>query len=485
MKDHALIKLLSTFSKDEIKEFGEFISVPYLNNRDVVKKLFALIEKEYPGFDKESINKRTLFGKLYPGKKFNESSLRVITHYLHELAKKFLTYKNLERNKPEYSYHLIGELFERKQFRAIEKIIDKSFEDLNKTDYVADKYYQHRFRLHFEKLFCMTEYHSGNYEKFLPRAEFENVFDNFTLYYYLLSLRLYVNVLNLEIIYKKEFNKEHFKRMFSSFRPEIFKNVPVIQIFYFLVKMLNETDNEEYFYKVKSLVSENIVEINSIDLSEFYVNLLNYCTRKIINGNTKFFRERFEICKEEIKAKTYLVNGVMSPVYYKHVVSTGLKLKEFKWVKDFIIKYKSELNEDSNENNFNYCMALYEFAMNNFDKALTFLSVARYDELYQKIDIKLLQMMIYYETKYYDSLYSSLEAFRHFLQNNKLIPEVRKKSYYSFYRYLKKIVDHDQKKKSKDLMDLKHDLSKDDSVVNREWLMEIVKHSSASLSFRV
>jgi len=79
MENSQLIKLLKTFDTKEIKRFSEFISSPYFNKNKNVIKLYEVVIKAYPDFEK--ITRENIFFKLFPGKKYNGNTLRVLTHY--------------------------------------------------------------------------------------------------------------------------------------------------------------------------------------------------------------------------------------------------------------------------------------------------------------------------------------------------------------------------------------------------------------------
>lgn len=46
--------------------------------------------------------------------------------------------------------------------------------------------------------------------------------------------------------------------------------------------------------------------MTNYDKTGIYVNLLNYCTIKELDGNSEFSSEKFKLYKEEIEEKTYL-----------------------------------------------------------------------------------------------------------------------------------------------------------------------------------
>ncbi|HQY20177.1 MAG TPA: hypothetical protein PLX80_04950, partial [Ignavibacteria bacterium] len=106
MYGNNLTELLRTFSVNETKEFREFLNSSYFNKRQAVNNLYDIIIKFHPEFDNESLSKQIIFEKLFPGKKYNDTSLRVLTHYLTDLAQKYLGYKRFEKNKLEFKIQL-------------------------------------------------------------------------------------------------------------------------------------------------------------------------------------------------------------------------------------------------------------------------------------------------------------------------------------------------------------------------------------------
>lgn len=471
MKNHALISLLKKFSGKEIKEFGDFISVPYFNKRAAVADLYEIIKKQYPDFKEPGIEKKNLFKSLYKRKKFNESSLRVLMHYLYELAVRFLTIKRFEKDKLQYKYMEILEMLDRDHTSGIEKSIDRLIANLRPEDYVSEQFYYHRFKLEYEKMYCLVELHSGIYEKFLESAYYINVFKNLSLYYYLTSLRMYLNILNLEIIYKKDFPKRQFEEMFDSLDISLINEVKILDMYYNMILMIKDQNKPEYFYKVKNILKEISSQLFLDDLKDAYINQLNYCGRKILSGDSSFVKEKFEVCRNEIRSKTYLYSGKMSPVYFKQVVATGLQISEFKWVYDFIHKYKNELERAFRENTFNYSLSLYYFKKKEFDRSLEYLSKVTYNEVYQKIDLKILQMMIYYEMNSTEPLLSAAEAFRHFLTNSKLIPAPRLIWYMNFHKSLARLLKYRISSDKFRLSKLKQEILSTDEIVNKDWFI--------------
>ncbi|MBK8552913.1 MAG: hypothetical protein IPL53_18380 [Ignavibacteria bacterium] len=472
MKDNALVQLLKTFTKEEIKEFGEFISNSYFNKRKAVKELYEIIRKHYPEFSGKEVDKEFLFRKLFPGKAYNESSIAVMVHYLHELAKRFIVIKTFEEDNLEYDLKLESELLRRKQTSNPHKNLEKHLIELDPSEHLSEDYYNLKHRLEYETMFYHFELNTGVYEKFLNKLDFQGMYRNFHLHYLLRSMRMYINILHIEKIYNKQYTKEQFEKMMRSIDIKDYTDAPIVQIYYYLILMLGDKNNEKYYFKVKEILKRISDDLFYDDLIEIHINMQNFCKRRLAEGKLHFQREEFEILSRQLESKTYIVNGSMHSIFYRTAVTIALRLNEHKWVKDFIHDFKDDLQPEHRESTFLYCSAQYEFYMKNYDKASEMLSRLKLDELYLKYESKILQMMIYYETGSVESLLSSLEAYRHFLQNNKMLPDNKKKLYLNFHKYMNKLVNIQKKKDKSEIIKLRDDLALEITISSKDWLLK-------------
>jgi hypothetical protein len=472
MHGSTVIKLLSSFTAKEIKEFGEFLRSPYFNKRKAVVKLYDFISRAHPAFVPDAISKEKIFSRLFPGKKYNDGTLRVLSHYLFDLAEKFTAYKSFENSAIDYNTLLVQGLVDRKQYKLAEKRIISSINEVKESGLTGERYYESIYRLETEYLHYLEQVYSGVYEKFLDKADFTKVYMNLNRFYLISMMKTYVNLLNLKQIYRKDFNDELFRRAIKNFDIEPYKDEPLIEIYYYLIKMLTEGDNREHFEKLRTLKIQNKKKLTREDLVDININMENFCHRKIRSGDDTYFRELFNIYNEELKEETYREDAYMTPIFFKNVVLSGLKVEENEWVKKFIYDYKDYIRKEYREGTFGYCLALYEYKKKNYEKSLELLTCIKFDELYLKIDSKTLQMLLFYEMNSLDALQSALDAFRHFIANNKLIPENRKPLFLNFYRYTNKLLSHRFNASKSNIEFLRNSLKKEPMVVNKDWLLQ-------------
>jgi len=290
MKNSQIINLLKTFDPKEIKRFREFISSPYFNKNKNVIKLYEVIRKAYPDFEQEKFTKEFVFSKIFPGKKFNDNTLRLLMHYLYENAREFIAHNRLEKERYGYNEQLVSELFDRDLIKESTKEIEKIISDLEKQDVKDTEYFLTKFTFEYKKLYCLQKKYQDEYEKYFTKSNIETPFKNLTNFFLIEVLTFYSVMLNTKILYKIEIETDLLKKLTACFDFESFYDRPLIQIYYNMVMALTNKDGK-YFYNIKDLVLKYEKDIAPLRLFDIYINLENYCRRKIRAGEKHFRRE--------------------------------------------------------------------------------------------------------------------------------------------------------------------------------------------------
>ncbi len=476
MHNNNLIVLLRTFTKKEIREFRDFLASSFYNKRKAVTKLYELLIKYHPEYEESNVSKEKIFANLFPGKKYGDNSLRVLIHYLTDLAVKFLTLKRFESSEVDYSLQLQNMLFERGHSKLFEKSLINARNILESMSTNAEDYYFNKYRLINQMTYYRFAYNYAYTDRILSEPDWENVSGVLTDYFVLKSMIMYLNTLNMEKLYNKKFEYGTLQSIIEKTDPSDFEGNPVMNMYFCMVRMKTDIKHESYFEKLKEILLKSKKVINKYDLTGAFIQMEFYCNERINEGKLIYERELFELYKQELSEKTYLMNDdTISPVFYRNVVSSGLQLKEFKWVKDFIYSYKPELNRKYRDNYFYYSLALYEFNKKNFGYSLELLAKIKYDEVYMKLNSKILHLQLLYESGFEDTLTSSIGNFRHFLNNDKLIPEAKKIQLYNFHKFLSRLTSDSIKKSTSERDQLFNNISKETSLINKEWLLEKVK----------
>ena len=323
-----------------------------------------------------------------------------------------------------------------------------------------------------EKTYHQYVSNYANYEKLIYRSSWDIVLKDFNNYYHVKFMIMYLNSLNFHSLYNKKPDSEIFKKEFDKINISDFKNTPVIKMYYYMIKMNTESSRVQYYFKLKDFIQKNKRTLNKFDLIGAYVHLEGYCKKRISEGNSKFEREQFEIFQEEIQEKTYVLNdNSMSPIFYRNVVRSALDVNEYEWVKNFIHTFKPELDKKFSDSYYYYCLALYEFNMKNFETSLELVSKINSNEIYMKLNFKILHIQLMDELGYDDSLADALESFRHFLNKNKFISNITKIPFYNFHKFLRKIILEKNKTTGSQIDLIQNSLIKENNIINKKWLI--------------
>jgi len=472
MHNSNLIESFKTFTPQEIKEFSEFVTSPFFNKNVNVIKLFEIIRKSYPELNSPKLEKETVYKKIFPGKPYKDSTIRLLMFYLYEIVLKFLAYTRFSKNNVTYTENLMKELLDRGQYKEFEKNIEKINQEIENIPVKDENYYMNRFIFRHEYLNYASNFVEGKYEKFVSKEDIEFVSNNLTYYYLIRIFKFYSIALNMMLLYNINIETAIFENITKNFNPDAFKDVPMIGIYFNAIMVLLKPEDESYYYKLKKLVFENAASLEKNTLSDLYINLENYCHRKGRTGAEKFNKEALEIYHAEIENNVCFVNGLMPYSLYNSYVVTACRLKKYDEAHEFVEKYRQTLSPENMDGYYDYCMAFLENARRNNEKALEYLSKVKLDDLYMKMDVRILQSKIYYELTWHMPLQSLLDTFKKTVQNNKLMPEFRKKYYLMFIRYLNQMNNLKQKTDSDKAYELRSQLEKDDFFPNKQWLIE-------------
>jgi hypothetical protein len=315
--------------------------------------------------------------------------------------------------------------------------------------------------------------HAGRYEKYVAGSAFGDLIKFLTDHYLIRILRLYTVMLNINELYKTDYDKQQFKDILGIFSEHHFKATPLLEMYYYASKMLEEPEDETYYFRLKELLHSEEDVLDHDTMVDLYINLENYCVRKGRVGGSKFDRELFDIYNMEMAKKVYLQGGYMTHYFYKSAATTGLIIREFDWVERFINDYKKELQADCRDAAFYHCYARLEISRGNFSNALEYLSKIKTDEIYLKTETKLLFAVVFYETGIDDSLSSLLDTMRHFFKNERFMVEARKQFYWDFVKILNKLLSQKLKNNSPGtLAEINKMISAKERLFLKTWLLE-------------
>lgn len=469
-----LIEVLKTLSPKEIREFSEYVRSPFFNKNEGVIKLFDHIKAFHPKFPEEKIVKEKVYSKVFPGARYNDGFMRKCMFTLSSLAENYIIYKGLDIGSLNAKNLLLKEYYSRKNAALFNKTFYGIRAKLNEEKVLSSDFFYNGYISTFRNISFAAQHKLIDFSKFVKRNDIFEPFEYLSAHFLYTVMSLYEYYLNTQRMFSIKTDDAYFEKLINAFDPSILDKFPLLKIHNYLLSMLKDPDNEENFRTAKTLIKENEDKIEQNQVENIYINLQNYCMRKVRSNRSEYSRELFEIYKMELDNTVYSDKNNISVVLYRNIVFTALHEKEIEFADGFTEKYTKYLAAENRESNYHYVKAHIALKKKAFDEMGKHLGKIRNLDEMLKNDIKSMYVLLYYETKAVSQFLSLIDTFRHNLKNNKKLSEERKSVYNTFINFANRLHNLRDVFDEPKLKRLKTDIEETENVINKGWLREKV-----------
>lgn len=481
MKDSKIIQFLKCLTKQEFREFRKFVKSPYHNNRKEVIRFYETIREYYPDFNKDGLSKENIYEKLYPGKKYDPNVIALLSSYLINLGKDFLTISDFKEDKFFYKYHLLKSL----DTHSADNLFEKEFRDtgnfLNEEKFNTETF-RNKSLLELSKInfdlrrnrqenTCQNSIEYGDY---LIYSFLINLIEN---YHGLLANKSSFNydfTGSAALSFVKNFNFEGF---IKSMKDQKLKDHNYIVYYYFLFMCNYNPENEIYFSKLKEYSFKDFDNISELEKSNRFNYLIDYCIYKMELGDLKFLDESFQLYVEVLEKKIFQTSPQTRDIglmFFRNFVTIGLAAKEYEYIEKFIDEYGGRIKADSKNDLLELSYAMLNYERKKYDKALECLSKVSNSIPLFRLSTKHILLKIYYDTDQYDSFFSLTDTYRHYLKNDKIIPKHTREAHTVLLGYAGKLARMKLAGNTEDALILKKEIKENRGMDFRHkfWLME-------------
>ncbi|MDZ4711825.1 MAG: hypothetical protein SGI89_05815 [bacterium] len=479
MKDSRLIRLIRTFSKEELKSFRKFLESPFLKPARNTISLFDYIAKYYPEYHEKDIKKEKVFGKLFKGEDYNEKKLFNLIFDLTKAAEDFLAHNTLKEDETEFLLNLskgyLNKNLKDESFR-VNKLIQKKLRPgfSPSLDYVS-------------KLRRLTHL-QGAY--FIQKNDFGNLIGSKVNYFEVSAIQFIIDLSEIMSIKKPAMNTYgnnmeslmvdaitqsfDIKNLLSILERSNYDKKSLITLHYYILKIYEEPDNVSYYYKLRDTFYNSLEEYDREERCLVFSKLVNYCVPRSVGDMVEFKKEGLEVYKRMVSSNSYsfFEDDYMDVVNYRNIVQYCISLKDTVWLETFLEMYSDKIQPGIRDDLKNLSFASLYFIKCEYEKALVECSKINNEFFLFKTDFKTLMLKIYYELEYFEQAYSLIDSYKHFLANSKEIPDSFREIIGNFVKYysdILKIKSHSSKESPEFI---KQKIEKESKIVNKSWLIE-------------
>ncbi len=183
----------------------------------------------------------------------------------------------------------------------------------------------------------------------------------------------------------------------------------------------------------------------------------------------------YELYQLLIKADLLLQNNELDRFAFTNIVFTGLMVKDFKGIEKFITRNAAYLPDEYRESIVSMATARLYYTQQLYKKAVTVLLQTQFNDFLMSISARLLLTKIYIETNDVETAGNHICAFKKYLQKQKDIG-YHKERILKFLASCTELISLQYASKKQRKI-LEAQLSNDDSLIEKQWLLEQLKKS--------
>ncbi len=469
-----LLEILKTFNKEELKRFEDFLRSPYYNKNSNVIKLFNVIKKYFPDLESKNLNRESVWKELFLEKSFNYGVMKNLIYELQKLSEKFLHIQNYEDNKFEQELNLLRKLNNRNLFQLFEKNLKTLKSAINNSPIDPDHFYYKFLTEAAEQSYLSLHYKT----KDVNFCKYEIMNESLLAFFYSNFFEKNYNSFHDSMLYNKSYDKRTLDIVLKSFENNPVSNNEFVLMHYYALKTVVNASDDDSYLKLKKLFNKLFTKLNTDKKFNFSMALINFCNLRIMKGKTGYVEEMFDTYKMMVEHGFYNTgkDEYISPPMYANIVSMAGNLKQFDWADKFIFDFKDRLHPSSGEQYYLLANVILNLKKKNYEDALQFLTKFKSRNEIEKITLKRFQIMIYYESGFFDELFSLIDTSKHFISNDSKVTDTAKNIFGNFLYFVQKFAElksgiQDGKRNEISLHNLKDEIMNRE-VSNRIWLLE-------------
>jgi len=461
-----LIRLYSTLTKQELRQFKLWINSPIHNQHQDSIKLFNFLNSRYK-LSTTTLQKERAFKFIFPNEKYKEERLRYLMNSCFVLLKKFVGYNHLILEDFEYKKNIIQGLKERNLLDLASIELDKLNVEVHKKAPQSATNSLQLFELerHFFEL-------RGTQDRSI-QTNLPKMFIHLTDFYTLSMLKYACVAGSHSNITQQNYTIPLLKGILEGAKQS---QHPIVLLYYNLYQTLNQTeDNPNFYFEQAGLFFlQHYQELLPLEQNEVLLLLINYCIKKRLSIDAdSFIKKGFEWYRWGLEQDVLIHENTLTRFSYLNIVGMGLQLLEFEWVAFFIKQYVQYLPSQVQENYQHYTTAKLLFKQKDYEKAQRLLTQIEYDDIFLNLDSKTMLLEIYYEEKSWDTLEALLVSFNRYLQRKQVIAYHKKvyKNIITLTRKLMHLKPYDKTAKKALLEEIKTT----NPLAERDWLLKQIE----------
>lgn len=456
------LEVLICLNSYERTKFRKFITSPYFNHREDVTQLYALVD-DIDLVKAEKYKPEDIFKKLFPKDVWDEKKLNYLFSYLLKSMEAFFILEELENEEDIKKIYLLRAYRKRNLRKHFEyHYLDKKKVDKNNLFHTESFFVEYQF-LH-------EEYElNSNTDREGAASNLHKMNESLNNHFILNRLKQACKALLVKNISNSEYQIDFLDDILKILNQQKLVS-PLIDIYYHMY-MLYVSNEYAYYEAIQSMVSTHKKRIHTKELRDIHSLMINYIIKKVNTGNHELVNVLLDLYKSALEDEVLIENNSLSHFTYRNITAAALLAKDYTWCREFIEKYKKNIQENYREDYYQFNLSKYYFATRDYKQSAFFMNKVDMEDVLTNLNAKSTLIKAYIELKDYVFADYQIDRLKQYLWRKKL-SSYHKTNYQNFIKYAKIILDLDHKK----VKNLRKEIENQKILTDREWLLEKLKN---------
>ncbi|MEM1322442.1 MAG: hypothetical protein AAGG75_19420 [Bacteroidota bacterium] len=472
MYNSKLIAYLKVLTAEELKQLSRFMQSPYFFEKPpapVLQHLLTFLRPFHPDFPKEKVNKAAAFTYCFPGQAFDQKKIEFKMYDLFKVIEQFIVQHFTSTQTIDHQLVQLRFLRERGLAHHFDLTIKRIRRAQQKRTERGAVFYRQQFELAREVMLKESRRRLRGSDLNLPQVHQSLDID------YLVNKLEYACHLLAQSKHHLPLEAAPHLTFLQYLQPALaaghYADIPQVQLYFAALQWLQEEKEPSASFTKELKKYRHALPADQ--LKSIHTLYRNYCVRKYNEGEEKYLHYLYDIYCMSLEEGLLFNNGGLLQSTMQNMVSIGLKLRKYDWVHQFLQQYRDQIvDTTAPEEVYSFNLARYHFALRQFEEALDCMPT-EYEDLYYKIEARLLEVKIYYEqdSELLDHKMQACKVYLHRI-SNALLPKVQQEGFNNFIDFLKQICHPRTFKNEKRIEKLQAKLAATKVITDREWLAE-------------
>ncbi len=457
MKLHSILTIIDKKDQNKLKKY---LLSPYFCTDPTLFQLLDVLIR-YIEKSKEFEN-REIWEALYGKIPYQYVKLRLLYSRLFKLIEDFL--KTQQNQLSEYNLEVLKIYRHHSKDKLFLQSLDEQKETLNKSLLRNEYYFDQQYAISMEEYdYLVTKKRQGDFN-------LKHISDSIEIAYAIKKLRHCCRVLQIHSINKIETPFPYIDEILLHIKLNSWDKIPVLGFYYYNYLSIIHPLESEYFNQCVSIYNENEDLFEEEERRYAFIDILNYCIRKLNEGSEKYYDIIFNLYNRGLKQGFLLDQGKLSRFTYRNIAEIGILMKEYAWVNQFLDSYKNTLEKQYRESFYLLEKARVLSDQRNYDRSIELLANLNFSDPLIELSTRLERIRIFYEMNALELCQYHVESMELFLRRKKYVGYHT--SYYkNFLSYARKLL-KPERTEIQHWRHLRNQLDKEDKITGRKWLIE-------------